>query len=89
MFHALNERHAAEILWWEACFAIHPHLVAEMNRDKKRRRKPFELRDFTLTGLAADMKATPTDAPKDQSGLRSRIDRAMSRFGGKRGSDNR
>ncbi len=91
MFQLLNERHRNEVLWVETNFAIHPHLFAEMHRDKKRYRRAFNLKDFTLTGMVANATAEARKPPpeEEQVTLRDRINSAMSRFGGKRVTDTR
>lgn len=84
-YQLLNDRLAADARWQEALNAVNPWLTAEMNRDRKRQKKPFTLRDFMLTEQAA----RPQRKPPDQGQLRAKLDQVFGGLGGKRGSDNR
>lgn len=82
----LNQRLEADCRWRETMAALAPWITAEINRDRKRRRKPFAIRDFVLSEIAK----TPQRARAgDQDALRSKIDRMLGGAGRQRGSDNR
>ena len=84
-YQLLNDRFAAAARWQEALNAVTPWLTAEMNRDRKRQRTPFTLRDFMLSEQAA----RPQRKSPDQGQLRAKLDRVFGGLGGKRGTNNR
>lgn len=64
--------------------AIQPMLYAERHRDEKRRRRPFSLEDFTLSGMAKAAKQAEIAAEKaaQPEQIWSKIGNLMKGLGG-------
>jgi hypothetical protein len=63
-FQLLLDRNKLHVQWQESMAALHPMLYAERHRDKTKRRQPYSLQDFTLTGLAKAALAAEQAAKK-------------------------
>lgn len=60
--------------------AIPAWITAEVNRDRKRHRKPFSIWEWTVTGL---IKGAKKKKPPKPQALWDKIGGAMAAFGGK------
>jgi hypothetical protein len=76
------DRHRADVMWQEAVAAIGPWVNAELNRDKKKHRKPFSLYEWTLTGLRKPVRA-PKKQKRDPAELFAFIGQSLRALGGK------
>jgi len=45
------KRHRNDVQWQEVVAAVTPWVYANANRDTKKKKKPFRLDEFTVTGL--------------------------------------
>lgn len=90
----LVQRHRARQGWVELMAAVQPCLFAEAYRDDKKRRTPFKLEEFTVTGMAEAARKEAArrkkmQTPEGQAGLWSRISAGMKALGGINGPDRR
>lgn len=79
-FNLLLKRHRGDVYWQEAMAAVGPWITAEVNRDRKRHRKPFELMDWTITGLCRKRKRKKRPEP---GALFAHISGSLRALGGK------
>lgn len=56
-----------EVSWTETMAAVHPSLYAEAHRDEKKRKQPYTIQDFTLTGMFKAAKRAEAEAKKQQT----------------------
>ena len=85
-FSLLLGRHTIEGRWLETMAAVQPMLFAEAHRDKKKRREPFQLEEFTITGiveLAQKEEAARKKRQASPEALWAKIGDVMRAFGGK------
>ena len=85
-FSLLLGRHTIEGRWLETMAAVQPMLFAEAHRDKKKRREPIQLEEFTITGmveLAQKEEAAIKKRQASPEALWAKIGDVMRAFGGK------
>lgn len=74
----------------EFMHAVPVWLNAELNRDKKRHRKPFSIHEWTITGIlefTEKKRKARAKAKKDPNSLWDRLSGAMQMLGGKADGD--
>ena len=85
-FSLLLGRHTIEGQWYETMAAIQPMLFAEAYRDKTKRRDPFRLEEFTITGMIEQTRREEREKKKlraSPGALWEKIGGVMRAFGGK------
>jgi len=78
-FALLMKRHRGDVRWQEAMFAVGPWITAEVNRDRKKRKRPWSLGEWTISGLAKGLKKK-REPTEDE--LREKMNAVMKMFGG-------
>jgi len=83
-FELLMRRHRNDVQWQEVIAAVQPWVYANANRDPKKRRKPYQLDEFTITGLT---KPRRRKVIRDPAAIFGHISTGLTALGGKSNVD--
>jgi len=71
-----------EVQWMETMAAVQPSLYAEAHRDQEKRKQPYTLNEFTLTGMFKAAKRAEKLA-EEQKTPEAIWDKVSKMFGGR------